>query len=42
MGNIEDICNDARYAFEHATPGGGYIMDSTHSLAVDAKKESIL
>lgn len=42
MGNIEDIRNDARYAFEHATPGGGYIMDSTHSLAVETKKESTL
>lgn len=42
MGNIEDIRNDARYAFQHAAPGGGYIMGSTHSLAVGAKKENIL
>jgi len=42
LGSIEDIRTDARYAFEHAAPGGGYIMGSTHSLAVDAKKENIL
>jgi uroporphyrinogen decarboxylase len=42
MGDVEDIRNDARYAFEHAAPGGGYIMGSTHSLAVDAKKENVL
>jgi len=42
LGTVEDIRNDARYAFEHAAPGGGYIMGSTHSLAVDAKKENIL
>jgi uroporphyrinogen decarboxylase len=42
LGSTEDIRNDARYAFEHAGPGGGYIMGSTHSLAVDAKKENIL
>ena len=42
MGDVEDIRDDARYAFEHAAPGGGYIMGSTHSLAVDAKPENIL
>jgi uroporphyrinogen decarboxylase len=42
MGSVEDIRDDARYAFEHAAPGGGYIMGSTHSLAVDAKKDNIL
>jgi len=42
LGTSEDIRNDARYAFRHAAPGGGYIMGSTHSLAVDAKKENIL
>ena len=42
LGDIDDIRNDARYAFEHAAPGGGYIMGSTHSLAVDAKVENIL
>ena len=41
-GTVEDIRNDARYAFQHAAPGGGYIMGSTHSLAVDAKKENVL
>ena len=39
---MEDIRADARYAFEHAAPGGGYIMGSTHSLAVDARPENIL
>jgi uroporphyrinogen decarboxylase len=42
LGSIEDIRNDARYAFKTAAPGGGFIMGSTHSLAVDAKKENIL
>jgi len=42
LGDVDDIRNDARYAFEYAAPGGGYIMGSTHSLAVDAKKENIL
>ena len=42
LGDVEEIRNDARYAFEHAAPGGGYIMGSTHSLAVDAKVENIL
>lgn len=42
LGGVEDIRNDARYAFEHAAPGGGYIMGSSHSLAVGAKRENIL
>jgi len=42
LGTPEDIRSDARYAFRHAAPGGGYIMGSTHSLAVGAKKENIL
>jgi hypothetical protein len=42
LGSPQDIRNDARYAFEYAAPGGGYIMGSTHSLAVDARVENIL
>jgi len=42
LGTPEDIRNDARYAFTHAAPGGGYIMGSTHSLAVDARVENVL
>ncbi|MEW6753776.1 MAG: uroporphyrinogen decarboxylase family protein [Candidatus Latescibacterota bacterium] len=42
LGTPEDIRNDARYAFQHAAPGGGYIMGSTHSLAVDARPENVL
>lgn len=42
LGSPEDIRADAAYAFEHAAPGGGYIMGSTHSLAVDARRENIL
>jgi len=38
----EDIRNDARYAFTHAAPGGGYIMGSSHSLSVGATRENIL
>ena len=42
LGDTKDIRNDARHAFGSAGPGGGYIMGSTHSLAVDAKPENIL
>jgi len=42
LGSTEDIRNDARYAFKHAAAGGGYIMGSTHSLAVGARRENIL
>jgi len=42
MGTPEDIREDARHAFTHAAPGGGYIMGSSHSLAVGAKRENIL
>lgn len=42
LGSVEDIRNDARHAFAHAAPGGGYIMGSSHSLAVDAKRENVL
>ncbi|MGB9597758.1 MAG: hypothetical protein ACPL7B_15850, partial [Candidatus Poribacteria bacterium] len=38
----EDIRNDARYAFQYAAPGGGYIMGSSHSLSVGATRENIL
>ena len=41
-GGVEDMRNDARYSFTNAAPGGGYIMGSTHSLAVGAKRENIL
>jgi len=42
LGSTEDIRDDARYAFAQAAPGGGYIMGSSHSLAVDARRENIL
>jgi hypothetical protein len=42
LGTVDDIRSDARYAFEHAAPGGGFIMGSSHSLAVDARRENIL
>lgn len=42
LGSTEDIRNDARYSFGSAAPGGGFIMGSTHSLAVDAKADNIL
>jgi len=42
LGTVEDIRQDARYAFEYAAPGGGFIMGSSHSLAVDARPENIL
>jgi len=42
LGTPADIRRDARYAFSTAAPGGGYIMGSTHSLAVGAKVENVL
>ena len=42
MGTPEDMRTDARYSFQYAAPGGGYIMGSTHSLAVGAKLENVL
>ena len=42
LGDVEDIRNDARHAFSRAAPGGGFIMGSSHSLAVDAQAENIL
>jgi uroporphyrinogen decarboxylase len=42
LGAPQDIRDDARYAFQYAAPGGGYILGSSHSLAVDAKVENIL
>jgi uroporphyrinogen decarboxylase len=42
MHDVADIEADAAYSFEHAAPGGGYIMGSTHSLAVGAKRENVL
>lgn len=41
-GDIKDIRSDAAYAFKYAAPGGGYIMGSTHSLAVGARPEHVL
>jgi hypothetical protein len=42
MGTPADMREDARYSFTYAAPGGGYIMGSTHSLAVGAKIENVL
>ncbi|NUP99900.1 MAG: hypothetical protein HUU35_08600, partial [Armatimonadetes bacterium] len=41
-GSVADIEADARYAFSTAATGGGFIMGSTHSLAVGAKPENIV
>jgi uroporphyrinogen decarboxylase len=42
LGTPEQIREDARYAFQYAGPGGGFIMGSSHSLAVGATLENIL
>jgi uroporphyrinogen decarboxylase len=42
LGTPEDIRRDAGYAFRTAAPGGGFIMGSTHSLAVDARVDNLL
>jgi uroporphyrinogen decarboxylase len=41
-GTVRDIEEDARYAFDNAARDGGYIMGSSHSLAVGAKLENIM
>jgi uroporphyrinogen decarboxylase len=41
-GTVEDIRSDARYSFNYVAPGGGFILGSSHSLAVGAKIENIL
>jgi uroporphyrinogen decarboxylase len=41
-GTEDDIRDDARYSFGCAAPGGGFIMGSSHSLAVGAKIENVL
>ena len=40
-GTTADIRSDARYAFSRAAPGGGYILGSSHSLAVGAVIENV-
>ena len=40
-GTKEDIRSDASYSFSRAAPGGGYIMGSSHSLAVGAIIENV-
>jgi uroporphyrinogen decarboxylase len=40
-GTTDDIRADARYSFSRAAPGGGYILGSSHSLAVAAIIENV-
>ncbi|MBT3274739.1 MAG: hypothetical protein HN368_16395 [Spirochaetales bacterium] len=40
-GTIDQIRADAKSSFSKAGPGGGYIMGSSHSLAVGAKIENV-
>jgi hypothetical protein len=40
-GTVGDVEEDARYAFTHAAPGGGYIMGSSHSLAAGARPGTV-
>lgn len=40
-GTPADIREDARYSISQAAPGGGFILGSTHSLAVGAKLENV-
>ena len=40
-GTREEIRSDARHSFSNAAPGGGYIMGSSHSLAVGAYIENV-
>lgn len=40
-GTIEDIREDARHSFPCAAPGGGFILGSSHSLAVGANMDNV-
>ena len=40
-GTPDEIREDARYAISKAAPGGGFILGSSHSLAVGAKMENV-
>ena len=39
---VDDIRADAEYCLKHAAPAGGFILGSSHSLAVGAKIENVL
>lgn len=41
LGTPEDIENDARYCMKWGAPGGGFILGSSHSLAVGCKPENL-
>jgi len=41
-GTVPDVETDARYAIEHAAPGGGFIYGASHSLAVGTGIENLM
>lgn len=41
LGSPQDIEEDARYCMKWAAPGGGFILGSSHSLAVGCKRENL-
>ncbi|MBM3474522.1 MAG: hypothetical protein FJX75_14760 [Armatimonadetes bacterium] len=42
LGTPEDIEEDARYSIRWGAPGGGFILGSSHSLAVGCKPENLM
>lgn len=41
-GTVEDVRADVRRAMKHAKPGGGFILGSTHSIAVGTKYDNFM
>ncbi|MFQ6097033.1 MAG: uroporphyrinogen decarboxylase family protein, partial [Armatimonadota bacterium] len=41
-GTMEDVRADVRRAMKHAKPGGGFILGSTHSIAVGTKYDNFM
>ncbi len=41
-GTTEDVRRDVRYAMEHCKPGGGFILGSSHSIAVGTKYDNFM
>jgi len=41
-GTMEDVREDVRYAMREAKPGGGFILGSSHSIAVGSKYDNFM
>lgn len=41
-GTTDDICKDVRYVMENVAPNGGFILGTTHSVAVGTKYDNFM